>query len=535
MIDSAAPSHRHPQAAKDASWLHRARLALEKGGASPFSLGFILLCGAMGYLQAGLYGIWVFGLLFTVGYEFQKRLDQGLPLMQVAALLATLQWTVGPYLAYSLGYDYERYYMYVGEDEYFRFALPGAAAFAFGLLALGSSVKMRELLEAVPRGNFLNIGLALNGLALAGRFAAGSAPGSLAFILHLVSVLSYVGILYILYSGSPQRWWLSALCLLPLLQQTTESAMFHDLILWAGLIFCYWFSQRQHTMREKVVLLLFAGFSLFTIQAVKQSYRGKVWKGQGASLSEEITDFWISDEDSEISDAFPNVVQRLNQGWIISAVMNHVPSEEPYAEGETLVDAVYAAFVPRFLTPEKAKSGGQINFRRFTGLDLADKTSMAVSPLGEGYANFGVEGGILLMLGFGLGFSAFYAFCLQWALLRPDFVFWIPLIFYQAIKAETEFVTVLNQLSKGAVVAFAGYWALHRQFAPAPPGKTSDRPRRAVGFQPGPGAGFGTPQPARQTSPGPVAARALVSESGGGGIAPAGNPLEGPPRRGFQH
>jgi len=41
-----------------------------------------------------------------------------------------------------------------------------------------------------------------------------------------------------------------------------------------------------------------------------------------------------------------------------------------------------------------------------------------------------------------------------------QFLFWLPLIFYKAIKAETEFVTVLNQLTKGSLVAFTLHWLM---------------------------------------------------------------------------
>ena len=180
-----------------------------------------------------------------------------------------------------------------------------------------------------------------------------------------------------------------------------------------------------------------------------------------------------------------NVIARLNQGWIISAVIRNVPKSEDYANGETLVDALFGAFVPRFLAPDKVKAGGQVNFRRFTGMNIADSTSMAISPLGEAYANFGPRGGVLLIFGFGALFSLLYSFCLRYVVKHPAFLFWIPLIFYQAIKAETEFATVLNQLSKGAVVAFGLYWVITTYMMPFffPP--QARRRRRVAGVAAG--------------------------------------------------
>jgi hypothetical protein len=213
-------------------------------------------------------------------------------------------------------------------------------------------------------------------------------------------------------------------------------------------------------------LLAAVGLGLFSIQAVKEDYRAKVWKGEEASFAEHIIDFWTGEEPISGDAVMSNVIARLNQGWIISSVMNTVPKSVDYANGETIVDAFYGAFVPRFLAPDKAKAGGQVNFRRFTGLDIADSTSMAISPLGESYANFGPQGGVALIFGFGMIFSLLFSFCLRYVVKHPAFLFWIPLIFYQAIKAETEFATVLNQLSKGAVLAFGLYWFITTHMMP---------------------------------------------------------------------
>ena len=440
--------------------LVRARQGLEARGADGLSLLLVALVGVIGYLQI-IPNVPMVGLLLAVVfYEFQKRLDQGLPLMQVAALLAVLQWTVGPMLSFSTGLVEGRYSMYVGEETYFAYALPGTAIYVLGLLGVGSAVRQREMLRFVKTEPYVVIGLVLNGIALVARSVADLVPGGLAFAVHLVSQVGYVGAIYFLFSRSEYRWLLVVLSMLPLVVTSAESAMFHDVILWSGLLFCFWFGLRRHDLLVKLALLGVTGWAMFTIQAIKQEYRAKVWGGQDASLIEQVVVFWTSAEAATRSEVLSNVIVRLNQGWIVSAVMARVPAEEPYAEGETLRDAVVAALVPRVVMENKAVAGGKVNFRRFTGLPLEESTSMAISPLGEAYANFGPQGGVGLMLGFGVAFAVFYAWCLRWALRHPTFLFWIPLIFYQAIKAETEFVTVLNQLSKGLFLALVLHWVI---------------------------------------------------------------------------
>ena len=55
---------------------------------------------------------------------------------------------------------------------------------------------------------------------------------------------------------------------------------------------------------------------------------------------------------------FGNIVVRINQGWIIAKVMDNVPSREPYANGETVKNAIIASIFPRFVDPDKAIAGG---------------------------------------------------------------------------------------------------------------------------------------------------------------------------------
>jgi hypothetical protein len=465
----------------------RARRALEERGASLSSLVVVALLGLLGMIQVASNVPLVLVLLAVVFYEFQKRLDQGLPLMQVAALLGVLQWTVGPLLSYSTGWIEGRYAMYVAEPVYFSYALPGTAAYVIGLLAVGSSVRQREMLRFFGREHFVPLGVVFNLIGLGARLAAPGVPGGLAFAIHLLSQLGYVGAIYFMFSRSVYRWPLIVLSMLPLVKTSAESAMFHDVILWGGLIFCYWFGLRRHEPLAKAGLLLLTGWLMFTVQAIKQDYRNRVWQGEEASLIDQALEFWSSAESALSRDVVANVIVRLNQGWIVSAVMARVPDEEPFAEGGTLKEAVVAALLPRMVAENKAVAGGKANFRKFTGLPLEESTSMAISPLGEAYANFGRAGGVALMLGFGLAFAGFYGLCLRWTVSHPTFLFWLPLIFYQAIKAETEFVTVLNQLTKGSVVAFALHWlmdvkgfaALLRREGGAPGGRR--RVRRQAG------------------------------------------------------
>lgn len=443
-------------------WL---RHVLENRGASSFALILMVLLGFLGWTQAMPNQVTVAAILITIVFEFQRRLDQGVPLLQLTCLIAVLQWLVGPVLNYGMTYSFGRYSMYVEEAEYFQFAIPATAFFVAIMLATGSSIRQNNLLQFMDRKRFFAVGIILNAIGIAATFALSSrGQGSMGFLLYLISQLRYVGALYFICSTHEFRLLFAAASCIQLVTMSLGAGVFHDLILWLAIMFCYWFAQRKWSAVVKFTLLSVACISLFSIQVVKQEYRERIQRGESPSIFAMVGEYLTPGGNAWETDTLSLAVTRLNQGWIISAVMNNVPENEPYAEGETIEIAVLSALVPRFLWRDKKKAGGQENFKRFTGLGLGRSTSMAISPLGEAYANFGATNGILFMIAFGALFALAYHGTLRYAAKNPTFIFWIPLIFYQAVKAETEMLVVINQLTKGAVIGFSLHYVIRQLF-----------------------------------------------------------------------
>ena len=437
---------------------------LDRRSASVYGVATILACGLLGIPQTLPNEILVAVVFLIVMYEFQKRLDQGVPLLQLTALIASMQWLVGPIVNYNTPYEYGRYQMYIAQADYFCYALPATCCYISVMLAAGASVKQKHLLHQLDRSNFVPIGVSLNVISLICMFAAPRFSGGVQFLLFLMTQLRYVGALYLLFSRNELRFLLVAVSLSPLMIASLNTGMFHDLIIWLAILFCYWFAQRKWSFATKLVALSASAFALFSIQAIKQEYRSQLRSGSDPSVTSLLSEYVSPGGLAWESDTLTQVVVRLNQGWIISAVMANVPEEEPFAEGETIKDAVISALMPRFLYPDKKMAGGRENFRRFTGLEILDGTSMGISPLGEAYANFGELGGILLMAGFGAMFAGLFYLTILYIIRRPAFFFWLPLVFYQSIKAETEFLVVFNQLTKGAIVAFAMHYFIDLNF-----------------------------------------------------------------------
>jgi len=153
-------------------------------------------------------------------------------------------------------------------------------------------------------------------------------------------------------------------------------------------------------------------------------------------------------------DALGDMVQRFNQGWIIDRVLHHVPAEEPYASGETIVSALVASALPRIVMPGKHEIGGRAFMERFAGYPIREGTSMNLGFAGEMYANFGYWGGIA---GCGI-YALVLGLALRWVCLRArqSALWWAVAIYaaHWAFKAETDIGAVLNYLVKAALVVY---------------------------------------------------------------------------------
>lgn len=99
---------------------------------------------------------------------------------------------------------------------------------------------------------------------------------------------------------------------------------------------------------------------------------------------------------------------------------------------------------------------------RFTGILLQEGTSMNISLLGEGYGNYGRNGGVLFMFLIGIVFSLILRVLLIKSILHPTYIFWIPFLYLQVIKAETDLATTLNYLFKASIVMFLVFYAFRR-------------------------------------------------------------------------
>ena len=84
---------------------------------------------------------------------------------------------------------------------------------------------------------------------------------------------------------------------------------------------------------------------------------------------------------------------------------------------------------------------------------------MGISILGEAYGNFNRFGGIIFMGIWGYFLAMYWRFLFKGLHNNVLLLAFLPIVFLQVIKAETELVVVLNHLIKATIVVYLFFWA----------------------------------------------------------------------------
>jgi hypothetical protein len=219
----------------------------------------------------------------------------------------------------------------------------------------------------------------------------------------------------------------------------------------------FWCCKKKPKIKFSIIIIIVGFFLSTIIQAVKMDYRDFLksgFEGSYSSLFVDILNKRLAGGLAEDTEEQSELNVRLNQGWIISAIMDHTPNIEPYGRGITIKEAFFASAVPRFLNPNKKTATGRVTFEKFTGITLNSTTSMGISIVGESYANFGRLWGIFFMAIYGFFIIKFWSYLHKRINQNLVILFFLPLIFLQVIKSESELLSVLNHLVKTSILVF---------------------------------------------------------------------------------
>lgn len=408
------------------------------------------------------------GLTFSlyISLLFLFKLGKEVPLKELIILIASFQWIVGAKIGYSIGKVHYRYYMYVDEETYMGYVVPGVILFYLGLSIIKSNFQRDDLVVVFEQNRNYLLKIAKMVLVVGlSSFVISKLMRvpQLSFIFYLSSLLMYVAASYfmLIYPHRKRLIFLGALVFMFI--SSLQSGFFHDLIISAVFLVFILFSAKT-TYLSKLSIITVGFAFLYIIQVVKSEYREIIWKSQGnvgtiaafvevleAEFAPTASTASIKNlNGSSAEEEQNNINTRLNQGWIISKIMENVPKNQDYFGGSTITEAIESAILPRFLFPNK-KGAEQaiINFKSMSGIDLNAGTSMGLSVIGEFYGNYGVVGGWLAMFIYGVFIAVTIKLLMQGiAGGSPIIVLWFLLFFFQVVKAETDFIKIINHLSK---------------------------------------------------------------------------------------
>lgn len=406
------------------------------------------------------------GLAFSlfIVIDFITKLGKVFPLKEFIVLIASLQWIVGAKISYSFGKTHHKYYMYVDENVYMDYVVPGVIALTVGLFLINTSMPLKKIKTAfinIDKKRSLKIAYTLIFIGLVSSLSTKffRIP-SLAFVIFLATLLLYVGVSYLFFLMPKRKWLLFFATLGITLVISLDSGMFHNLLLVAS-FFGFLVIPAKTNFFTKLALISVGVFFMYMLQVIKKDFREEIFSGKNVNsievfyslierefLVQKNENQSISEKDEEQKNADAN--NRLNQGWIISKVLEHVPSKKPFLEGKTIIEAIEASLLPRFLAPEKkGTEQGLINFKEITGLLLSKNASMGLSLIAEFYANYGIAGGWVAMFIYGLFIALIINFIIH-KLGKDSYliVLWLIVFFFQVVKAETDFIKIFNHIIK---------------------------------------------------------------------------------------
>jgi hypothetical protein len=204
---------------------------------------------------------------------------------------------------------------------------------------------------------------------------------------------------------SSSLWtWLGLTSLMPIITVVTQGFLGYG---FAAMLTVFAFVGSFYRPRWKVIaagaVLAYLGLSVYvTYMRDRNEIRAVVWGGRAWSdrttqLAGTLANFeWFDPEDN---DHLARIDSRLNQDYLVGAAVAHLElGAVPYADGQTLTDAVLGV-IPRALWPNKPSVGGSGDLvATYTGLRFADGTSVGIGQVMESYINFGTPGVITAFL-----------------------------------------------------------------------------------------------------------------------------------------
>jgi hypothetical protein len=268
-------------------------------------------------------------------------------------------------------------------------------------------------------------------------------------------MLRYVGAFSLFASNPKKHLFLVLFVLLIDLFLSFKSGMYHDAIMWLIFFALFYVYITKPSLSIKLLGALCLVVLVLFIQAIKKTYREQVWSGDKENSIETITNLGSSKANSETlfgEDNLTGTLSRGNQAWIFASTIDHMDRNKDFQGLNNVNLYLESALLPRFLSPNKIKSGDQEIFNKFSGHLINNNTAMGLGVFADGYIAYGEYGVYIFGFILGLFFGIIFKIIEKWTRISPFYVLLIlPLLNY-AVRPDCELQTIINHLFKGVVL-----------------------------------------------------------------------------------
>ncbi|HEV8081870.1 MAG TPA: O-antigen polysaccharide polymerase Wzy [Chitinophagaceae bacterium] len=350
--------------------------------------------------------------------------------------------------------------MQLPEDQYFAYAIPAILCFIVGLHINAGNLKGEILnVEAIKlfTKNKMKLPYTLIVIGFFGSVASSFVSSELSFVFYLFGSAKFIGV-FLLILGSKNIKPLPLVIVYgSIIVSSLGEGMFHDLITWIIFLGSVYAIKYKPSIAFKSLFVILFILMVVSIQLIKGTFRDEINGNIQESGMDALNKAYQENTKRQSFFNFNSLATsnvRINQGFIITNIMNMVPRKVPYSDGAEMMQIINAAILPRFLSPNKLSAGDLTIFIKYTGLIVREGTSMGISSLGDAYLNFGAMGGSIFMFLLGLLYSQVLNVFYKNSKTFPILLLFCPLVFYYPIRPDCELQTILGHLVKSCILIY---------------------------------------------------------------------------------
>jgi hypothetical protein len=402
-------------------------------------------------LQDAYQGV-AFGIAIILFTEILLQSNRRFAFREWALLLYAINYLVAPAITYNLPDDDIQYGMKLVSDQYFELAIPGFLCLTMGMFIFKTKIFIVDFTKVNASSSVNEKFLVqITIIGILGSILNPFIQGELNFIFYLFSLVRFVGA-FALFSLKSKNWHWVALVLILELIKAFLGGMYHDALMWLVFFALFFVYSYKPPFQVKLLGLIGLATLILFVQAIKSVYRDEVWRGNEQASLETVYDVGSKQANSGVITRTDNLLSTLNRGnqaWILASTVENMDMNKNY-QGLTNVNKyLEAALLPRFLAPNKIKSGDKEIFNEFSGHLINENTSMGLGIFADGYIAYGAWGVYIFGFVLGLIFSLTFKLVERWTKVSPFYVLLLlPLLNY-AVRPDCELQTTINHLFKG--------------------------------------------------------------------------------------